>query len=173
MNLGSRSPVITNEQKLNELMNERSPRQKQFLNRQLDSEFANQSQASDLGQSSVIDDVQPDYTLAQEKLSEAQQQQIETNIISSVNLNTVYEIGALVWGRPQINDVYGRKPFESYDAVYKYDQFGNPIAYVKKSTQLIVVKNQKKGITQSKQQVIEIEIRRMDPTISAVEAHGG
>ncbi|KAA6382106.1 MAG: hypothetical protein EZS28_022368 [Streblomastix strix] len=31
----------------------------------------------------------------------------------------------------------------------------------------------KKGITQSKQQVIEIEIRRMDPTISAVEAHGG
>ncbi|KAA6357122.1 MAG: hypothetical protein EZS28_047351, partial [Streblomastix strix] len=117
------------------------PRQKQFLNRQLDSEFANQSQATDLGQSSVIDDVQPDYTLAQEKLSEAQQQQIEADIISSVNFNTVYDIGALDWGRPPINDVYGSKPFETYDTGYKYDQFGNPIDYMKKPTQPIDKKN--------------------------------
>ncbi|KAA6358168.1 MAG: hypothetical protein EZS28_046305, partial [Streblomastix strix] len=115
MNLGSRSPVITDEQQLNQLMNEGSLRQKQILNRQLDIEFANKSQATDPGQSSVIDDVQPDYTLAQEKLSEAQQQQIEADIISSVNLNTAYDIGALDWGRPPINDIYGRKPFETYD----------------------------------------------------------
>ncbi|KAA6402659.1 MAG: hypothetical protein EZS28_001805, partial [Streblomastix strix] len=28
---------------------------------------------------------------------------------------TVYDIGALDWGRPPINDIYGRKPFETYD----------------------------------------------------------
>ncbi|KAA6322856.1 MAG: hypothetical protein EZS28_054382, partial [Streblomastix strix] len=95
MDLGSRSPVITPEQQLNELMNEGSPRQKQILSRQLDDEFANQEQATDLGQSSFIDDVSPEYTLAQEKLSEAQRQQIESDIISSMNLNTVYDIGAL------------------------------------------------------------------------------
>ncbi|KAA6313406.1 MAG: hypothetical protein EZS28_055758, partial [Streblomastix strix] len=41
-------------------------------------------------------------------------------------------IGALDWGRPPINDIYGRKPFETYATGYKYDQFGNPIAYMKK-----------------------------------------
>ncbi|KAA6394637.1 MAG: hypothetical protein EZS28_009833 [Streblomastix strix] len=113
-------------------MNEGSPRQKQFLNRQLDSEFANQQQASELPQSSVFDDIPPEFTVAQERLSEEQQRQIESDIIQSVNLNTVYDIGALDWGRPPINDIYGRKPFETYATGYKYDQFGNPIAYMKK-----------------------------------------
>ncbi|KAA6399240.1 MAG: hypothetical protein EZS28_005228 [Streblomastix strix] len=78
-------------------MNEGSQRQKQVLSRQLDDKFANQSQATDLGQSSVLDDIQPEFTLAQEKLSEAQRQKIESDIISSVNLNIVYDIGALDW----------------------------------------------------------------------------
>ncbi|KAA6374066.1 MAG: hypothetical protein EZS28_030408 [Streblomastix strix] len=119
-NLRSNQLVITPEQQLNELMNEVSPKQKQFLNRQLDSEFANQK-----------------YTLAQEKLSETQQQQKEADIISSMNLNTVHDIGALDWGRSPINDIYGRKPFETYDTGYKYDQFGNPIAFMMKPTQPI------------------------------------
>ncbi|KAA6389348.1 MAG: hypothetical protein EZS28_015126 [Streblomastix strix] len=141
INLGSSQLVIIPEQQLNELMNEGSPRQKQFLNRQLDSEFANQSQATDMGQSSMMDDIPLEFTLAQEKLSEAQQLQIEADIILSVDLNIVYNIGALDWGRPPINDVYGRKPFETYDIGYKYDQFCNRIAYMKKSTQPIGKKN--------------------------------
>ncbi|KAA6364436.1 MAG: hypothetical protein EZS28_040037 [Streblomastix strix] len=99
--------------------------------------ITNEEQATDLGQSSFIDDVQPEISLSQEKLSEAQQQQIEADIISSVNLNTVYDIGTLDWGRPPINDIYGRQPFETYAAGYKYDQFGNPVAYMKKPTQPI------------------------------------
>ncbi|KAA6377726.1 MAG: hypothetical protein EZS28_026748 [Streblomastix strix] len=94
-----------------------------------------------MGQSSMMDDIPPEFTLAQEKLSEAQQQQIEADIISSVNLNTVYDISALDWGRSPINDVYGRKPFETYDTGYKYDQVGNPIAYMKKPTQHIANTN--------------------------------
>ncbi|KAA6366985.1 MAG: hypothetical protein EZS28_037489 [Streblomastix strix] len=136
MNLGSRSPVITQEQQLNEQMNEGSYRQRQFISRQLNDEFANQEQATSLGQSSVFDEP-PEITLAQENLSEEQQRQIEADMISSMNLNTVYDIGALDWGRPPINDIYGRHPFETYATGYKYDQFGNPIAYMKKPTQPI------------------------------------
>ncbi|KAA6388450.1 MAG: hypothetical protein EZS28_016024 [Streblomastix strix] len=143
MNLGSNQLVITPEQQLNEIMNEGSPRQIQFLSRQLDIEFANQQQASELPQSSVFDDIPPEFTVAQERLFEEQQRQIESDIISSVNLNTVYDIGALDWGRPPINDVYGRKPFETNDSGYKFDQFGNPIAYMKKPTQPIGKKNNK------------------------------
>ncbi|KAA6368737.1 MAG: hypothetical protein EZS28_035736 [Streblomastix strix] len=47
----------------------------------------------------------------------------------------LYDIGALDWGIPPINDIYGRTPFETYDTGYKYDQFSNPIAYIKKPTQ--------------------------------------
>ncbi|KAA6379675.1 MAG: hypothetical protein EZS28_024798 [Streblomastix strix] len=90
-----------------------------------------------MGQSYMMNYIPPEFILAQEKLSEAQQQLIEADIISSVNLNIVYDIGALDWGRLLINDVYGRKPFETYDTGYKYDQFGIPTAYMKKSTQLI------------------------------------
>ncbi|KAA6365522.1 MAG: hypothetical protein EZS28_038951 [Streblomastix strix] len=134
MNLGSYQPVITPEQQRNELMNEGSPRQKQILSRYLNDEFANQEQATDLGQSSFVDDVQPETSLAQEKLSEAQRQKIEVDIISSVNLNTVYDIGALDWDRPRINYIYGRQPFETQQAGYKYDQFCTPVAYLKKPT---------------------------------------
>jgi hypothetical protein len=42
-------------------------------------------------------------------------------MIASMNLNTVYDIGALDWGRPPINDIYGRHPFETYATGYKYD----------------------------------------------------
>ncbi|KAA6365281.1 MAG: hypothetical protein EZS28_039192 [Streblomastix strix] len=140
MNLGSRSPVFTQEQQLNEMMNEGSQRQKQILSRQLDSEFANQQQATSLPQSSMLDEP-PEISLGQEKLSEEQQRQIEAEMISSMNLNTVYDIGALDWGRPPINDAYGRHPFETYATGYKYDQFGNPIAYMKKPTQPIGKKN--------------------------------
>ncbi|KAA6376361.1 MAG: hypothetical protein EZS28_028112 [Streblomastix strix] len=114
---------------------------KQMLSRQLDSEFVNQSQGGDLGQSSMLDDIQPEFTLVQEKLIEAQRQKIESDIVSSENLNTVYHIGALYWGRPSINDIYGRQPFETYDSCQKYDQFDNPIAYIKKSMQIIGKKN--------------------------------
>ncbi|KAA6380945.1 MAG: hypothetical protein EZS28_023528 [Streblomastix strix] len=136
MDLGSRSPPITKEQQRNELMNEGSYRQKQSISRQLNDEFANQQQASSLPQSSVFDEP-PEFPLAQENLSEEQQRQIEADMIASMNLNTVYDIGALDWGRPPINDIYGRHPFETYATGYKYDQFGNPIAYMKKPTQPI------------------------------------
>ncbi|KAA6365632.1 MAG: hypothetical protein EZS28_038841, partial [Streblomastix strix] len=140
-NEGSRSLVLLEEQSLNELKNERSPRQKQFINRQLNIDFGNQRQASDLPQSSVFDDIPPEISLTQEKLSEAQQQQIEADMISFMNLSTVYDIGALDWERPPNNDAYGRHPFETYATSYKYDQFGNYIAYMKKPTQTIGKKN--------------------------------
>ncbi|KAA6377506.1 MAG: hypothetical protein EZS28_026966, partial [Streblomastix strix] len=76
MNLGSRSPVITQEQQLNELMNEGSYRQRQFLSRQLNDEFANQQQATELPQSSVFDEP-PEFTLAQENLSEQQENKLD------------------------------------------------------------------------------------------------
>ncbi|KAA6317757.1 MAG: hypothetical protein EZS28_055045 [Streblomastix strix] len=117
-------------------MYEGQQRQKKSINRQLNIDFANQEQATDLGQSSQFD-IPPEITLAQEKLTEAQQQQIEEDSISLLNLNTVYDIGALDWGRPPINDTQGRQPFETYAAGYKYDQFDNPIAYMKKPTQPI------------------------------------
>jgi hypothetical protein len=41
-------------------------------------------------------------------------------------LNTVYDIGALDWGRPPINDIYNRNPFETHKTGYKYDALGNP-----------------------------------------------
>ncbi|KAA6352904.1 MAG: hypothetical protein EZS28_051569, partial [Streblomastix strix] len=86
-------------------------------------------------------DVQPETSLVQEKLTETQSQEIELDIISSVNLNTVYDIGALDWDRPPINDIYGRQPFETQQTGYKYDQFCNPVAYLKKPTQHIGKKN--------------------------------
>ncbi|KAA6356243.1 MAG: hypothetical protein EZS28_048230, partial [Streblomastix strix] len=140
MNLGSRSPVFSEEQQLNELMNEGSQRQKKSINKQLNSEFANQQQATELPQSSVFDQP-PELSLGQEKLSEEQQRQMEADMISFMNLNTVYDIGALDWGRPPINDAYGRHPFETYATGYKYDQFGNSKAYMKKPTQPIGKKN--------------------------------
>ncbi|KAA6395810.1 MAG: hypothetical protein EZS28_008662 [Streblomastix strix] len=88
----------------------------------------------ELPQSSVFDEP-PELSLDQEKLSEEQQRQMEEDMISSMNLNTVYDIGALDWGRPPINDIYDRHLFETYASGYKYDQFGNPIAYMKKPTQ--------------------------------------
>ncbi|KAA6385744.1 MAG: hypothetical protein EZS28_018729 [Streblomastix strix] len=90
-----------------------------------------------------------EYTLAQEKLFEAQRQQIEADIISSVNLNTVHDIGALDWVKPPINDVYGRKPFETYASGYKYDQFGNSIAFMMKPTQPIAQADLHKNLTKS------------------------
>ncbi|KAA6372065.1 MAG: hypothetical protein EZS28_032407 [Streblomastix strix] len=140
MNLGSNQLVITPEQQLNELMYDGSARQKEMLNRQLEQEFQNQNQGGDLGKSSKFDELPPEFTVAQERLSEAQRQQIEADIISSMNLNTIYDIGALDWGRPPTND-YGRKPFEKYETDYKYDQFGNPIVYMKKTRQTNGKKN--------------------------------
>ncbi|KAA6357786.1 MAG: hypothetical protein EZS28_046687 [Streblomastix strix] len=58
--------------------------------------------------------------------------QIQSDMLAASNLSTVYDIGALDWGRPPINDIYGRSPFETYKAGYKYDQFGNPQPYMKK-----------------------------------------
>ncbi|KAA6362106.1 MAG: hypothetical protein EZS28_042367 [Streblomastix strix] len=136
MDLESRQLPITEEQQLNEQMNYGSPSQKQSISRYLNDEFVNQEQASNLPQSSVFDEP-TEISLAQENLSEEQQRQIEADMISSMNLNTVYDIGALDWGRPPINDIYGRQPFETYASGYKYDQFGNPIAYMKKPTQPI------------------------------------
>ncbi|KAA6363893.1 MAG: hypothetical protein EZS28_040580 [Streblomastix strix] len=95
MNLGSKSPPISEEQQRNELMNEGSQRQKQILSRYLNDEFANQEQVTNLEQSSFIDDVQPEFTLAQEKLIEALQQEIEADNIALLNLNTIYDIGDL------------------------------------------------------------------------------
>ncbi|KAA6378651.1 MAG: hypothetical protein EZS28_025822 [Streblomastix strix] len=93
---GSKSLPITEEQQQNYQMNQGSPRLKQSICRYLNDEFANQEQATDLAQSSQID-VPPEISLAQEKLNEAQQQKIEADSIALLNLNTVYDIGALDW----------------------------------------------------------------------------
>ncbi|KAA6371639.1 MAG: hypothetical protein EZS28_032834 [Streblomastix strix] len=133
MNLGSHRPVVTEEQQLNEIMNFGSHRQKEKESQSLNQQFPTESQ-EDLGQSSMFQDQPPEITVAQEKLTEKQRQAIQKDILKSENLNTVYDIGALDWGRPPINDIYGRNPFETYKTGYKYDALGNPQAYMKIDT---------------------------------------
>ncbi|KAA6390103.1 MAG: hypothetical protein EZS28_014366, partial [Streblomastix strix] len=71
MNLGSRRPVVTEEQQLNELLNFGSPRQKEKESQSLNQQFPTESQ-EDLGQSSMFQDQPPEITVAQEKLTEKQ-----------------------------------------------------------------------------------------------------
>ncbi|KAA6381159.1 MAG: hypothetical protein EZS28_023315 [Streblomastix strix] len=130
MNLGSRRPVVTEEQQLNELLNFGSHRQKEKESQSLNQQFPSESQ-EDLGQSSMFQDQPPEITVVQEKLTEKQRQAIQKDILKSENLNTVYDIGALDWVRPPINDIYNRNPFETYETGYKYDALGNPQAYMK------------------------------------------
>ncbi|KAA6384469.1 MAG: hypothetical protein EZS28_020004 [Streblomastix strix] len=102
MDLGSRSPVITQENQMNELLNFGSQKQKEKVVKELNEQYPPEN-----------DEPLPD-------------------ILATSNLNIVYDIGALDWGRPSINDIYSRSPFETYKAGYKYDQFGNPQPYMKK-----------------------------------------
>ncbi|KAA6390302.1 MAG: hypothetical protein EZS28_014167, partial [Streblomastix strix] len=85
----------------------------------------------DLTNSALKEDETPQYTLEQEYDDETRQQQLLKSIIAAENLTTVYDIGALDWGRPPGNDTYGRSPFVTHKTGYKYDQFGNPQAYMK------------------------------------------
>ncbi|KAA6392382.1 MAG: hypothetical protein EZS28_012089 [Streblomastix strix] len=54
------------------------------------------------------------------------------SLLQKENLNTINDIGVLDWNRPPINDIYSRSPFETYQTGYKYDLFGNTLAYLKK-----------------------------------------
>ncbi|KAA6390906.1 MAG: hypothetical protein EZS28_013564 [Streblomastix strix] len=130
MDLGSRAPVITEEQINNEIMNDGSQKEKEKENHRLALEYPTQDQ-EDLPNSALKEDEAPQYTLEQEYDDEARQQQLLKSIIAAENLTTVYDIGALDWGRPPVNDTYGRQPFITHKTGYKYDQFGNPQAYMK------------------------------------------
>ncbi|KAA6359093.1 MAG: hypothetical protein EZS28_045380, partial [Streblomastix strix] len=79
MNLGSRRPVVTEEQQLNELLNFGSHRQKEKESQSLNQQYPTVSQ-EDLGQSSMFQDQPPEITVAQEKLTEKQRQAIQKDI---------------------------------------------------------------------------------------------
>ncbi|KAA6401618.1 MAG: hypothetical protein EZS28_002860 [Streblomastix strix] len=130
MNLCSRKPVITEEQQNVEKMNFGSPRLKEKENQRLNEEYPTQNDEN-YGDSSLFPDEQSKFTLSQEKLTEKQKQKLISVILSSQNLNTVYDIGALVWERLPINDTQGKSPFITHETGYKYDQFSNPQAYMK------------------------------------------
>ncbi|KAA6402883.1 MAG: hypothetical protein EZS28_001595 [Streblomastix strix] len=51
---------------------------------------------------------------------EIRQQKPLSEIVASENLNTIYVIGALDWGRLPFNDTYGRPPFVTHPTGYKY-----------------------------------------------------
>ncbi|KAA6394891.1 MAG: hypothetical protein EZS28_009578 [Streblomastix strix] len=131
MDLGQRGPVVTQEEQLNELLNFGSQKQKEQVTKELDKEYPTENQ-EDLPDSAIVSEMAGEQSLAQEKLTDDQRQQMQSDILAANNLSTVYDIGALDWGRPPINDIYGRSPFETYKAGYKYNQFGNPQPYMKK-----------------------------------------
>ncbi|KAA6354829.1 MAG: hypothetical protein EZS28_049644, partial [Streblomastix strix] len=131
MNLGQRGPVVTQEEQLNEMLNYGSQKQKEQVVKELNEEFPTENDEPLPGQD-YVSDFAEEQSLAQQKLTDQQLQQIQSDMLAASNLNTVYDIGALDWGRPPINDIYGRSPFETYKAGYKYDQFGNPQPYMKK-----------------------------------------
>ncbi|KAA6401912.1 MAG: hypothetical protein EZS28_002556 [Streblomastix strix] len=133
MDLISCRPVITEEQQLNQLMNFKSPRQKEKESQQLNQEYTTESQ-EDLGQCSIFQDYPQEVTAAQEKLTERYRQAIQKDIHKSENLNTVYDIGALDWGRPPNKDIFKRNPFETQKTGYKQYTLANPQAYMKIDT---------------------------------------
>ncbi|KAA6396219.1 MAG: hypothetical protein EZS28_008253 [Streblomastix strix] len=155
MNLGSKTPVVTEKEQRDEIKNFGSLQQKEKESRYLIEQFANNFH-SDLPDSTIYSDISPEQTIAYENFTERKCQQIKTDIISKGNLNIIYEIGALDYGRPPINDIYDRQPFETYVSGYKYDQFGNPKAYMKKPAQPISKKyNNRKRNQISTSQLIQ------------------
>ncbi|KAA6364894.1 MAG: hypothetical protein EZS28_039580 [Streblomastix strix] len=130
MNLGFRGPVVTQEEQLNELLNFESQKQKEQVTKQLNIDFPTDNDEP-LPDSSFLSQIAGEQSLAQEKLTDVQRQQIQSDMLAANNLSTVYDIGALDWGRPPINDIYGKSPFGTYKTGYKYDQFGNPQPYMK------------------------------------------
>ncbi|KAA6357440.1 MAG: hypothetical protein EZS28_047033 [Streblomastix strix] len=130
MDLGSRAPVITQEQIENEMLNDGTQRQRQRVNQELNEMFPIET-VHPMPQSTIFERDAPETTIAQERLEELRQQQLLGDIVAAQNLNTVYDIGALDWGRPPVNDIYGRSQFPVHKTGYKYDQFGNPQAYMK------------------------------------------
>ncbi|KAA6403230.1 MAG: hypothetical protein EZS28_001245 [Streblomastix strix] len=131
MDFGQRGPVVTQEEQLNELLNFGSQKQKEQVTKELNKEYSTNNDEP-LPDSAFVSEIAGEQSLAYEKLTDEQQQQIQSDILAAINLSTVYDIGALDWGRPPINDIYGRSPFETYKAGCKYDQFGNPQPYMKK-----------------------------------------
>ncbi|KAA6373292.1 MAG: hypothetical protein EZS28_031181 [Streblomastix strix] len=99
-------------------------------NQQINLKYPTESQ-EDLGYSAVFQDQQPEQTVVQEKLTEKQREAIQKDTIKSENINTVYDIGAVDQGRPPINDIYNRNPFETDNTGYRNDAQGNPLAYMK------------------------------------------
>ncbi|KAA6399925.1 MAG: hypothetical protein EZS28_004542 [Streblomastix strix] len=131
MDLRSKGPVVTQEEQLNELLNYGSQKQKEQVTKELNKEYPTDNDELH-PDSAYVSEIAGEQSLAQEKLTDEQLQQIQSEMLAANYLNTVYDIGALDWGRPPINDIYGRSPFETYKAGYKYEQFGNPQPYMKK-----------------------------------------
>ncbi|KAA6381474.1 MAG: hypothetical protein EZS28_023000 [Streblomastix strix] len=115
---------------MNELLNF-GQQQKQKVSKQLEKDYPINNQ--EIHPDSVLEpDIQLEQTIAQENFTDREHQKLQSDVLSESNLNTVCDIGALDWSEPPINDIYGRSPFETYKAGYKYEQFGNPQPYMKK-----------------------------------------
>ncbi|KAA6360815.1 MAG: hypothetical protein EZS28_043658 [Streblomastix strix] len=91
MNLGSRSPVVTQEEQLNEMLNFGSLQQKVKESKQLEKDYPTDNQ-EDLPNSAIYPDIPAEQTIDQENFSDRDRQQIQYAILQDDNLITVYEI---------------------------------------------------------------------------------
>ncbi|KAA6371487.1 MAG: hypothetical protein EZS28_032986 [Streblomastix strix] len=112
---GNQSSVVTEEQQVKERINFGSLQQKQKASRQLSKDYPIGNEVGLLN-SAIYSDIRSELSISQEKLTVRLQQEICAAILSQNNLNTIYDIGALNQGRPPINDIYGRSPFETYQS---------------------------------------------------------
>ncbi|KAA6389804.1 MAG: hypothetical protein EZS28_014669 [Streblomastix strix] len=131
MDLGRSSPGLSPEQINNEIMYSGSYKQKEKENQRIDDIYDIQTQ-QDLGQSSVLEDIQPTMPLMQEKLIEKQQQAIGKDLASQENLAQIYDVGALDWGRMPVNDQFNRQQFKTQKTGYQMNADGSISATIKK-----------------------------------------
>ncbi|KAA6392425.1 MAG: hypothetical protein EZS28_012047 [Streblomastix strix] len=126
--------MLNNEGKLiTEKFVKNSQRYDQNLSARLDQPSMQLGRFSpDLGQSSVLEDIQPTMPQMQEKLIEKQQQAIEKDLVSKENLAQIYDIGALDWGRMPVNDQFNRQQFKTQKTGYQMNADGSISAIVKK-----------------------------------------
>ncbi|KAA6379979.1 MAG: hypothetical protein EZS28_024493 [Streblomastix strix] len=131
MYLGRSSPGLSPEYINNEIMYSGSYKQKEKENQRIDDIYDIQTQ-QDLGQSSILEDIQPSMPLMQEKLIEKQQQAIEKDLAQKENLAQIYDVGALDWGRMPVNDQFNRQQFKTQNIGYQMNADGSISATIKK-----------------------------------------
>ncbi|KAA6359243.1 MAG: hypothetical protein EZS28_045230 [Streblomastix strix] len=131
MQLGSTSPMLSQEQINNEIMNFGSQKQKEKENQRIDDIYGIQTQ-QDLGQSSFFEDQPPTMPLMQEILIEKQQYAIEKALAQQENLAQVYDLGSLDWERMPVNDQFNRQQFKTQKTGYQMNADGSLSAIIKK-----------------------------------------